>query len=75
MSCSSKMQEDTNSAQFNTFAKMWNTLIFEGKFKLSSAILALNIPRLGDKTSDKLANNPKDVEDMLGMTLGTNPSS
>lgn len=50
-----KLPEDTNSAQQNLFAKMWNDL-HTCKVPAMNAILALNIPRIGGITAMKLAS-------------------
>lgn len=53
---------DTKS-QFNLFATMWNKLHEPtSKFPLVSALRALNIPRIGEITSAKLAQFPDLVE-------------
>ena len=49
------LSETTQSAQQNIFASMWNRLHFES-FSFVDALLALNIPRLGDVTAKKVAN-------------------
>ena len=48
----------------NEFYAMYHEL-FNNKVKLSSAIRALNIPRLGEVTSLKLAHHPEEVKSMI----------
>ena len=40
------------------------------KFKLSDELKALNVPRIGDKTSEKLANYPELVREILDVSRG-----
>ena len=57
-----KLAEDMNSVQWNTFAKMFNTLVSgDTKFKLVDAVKALNIPRLGSITALRLSMFSSDV--------------
>ena len=46
------------SVQYDMFEKTINKLHSSEKVDIKSALLALNIPRLGDISSSKLANNP-----------------
>lgn len=66
MRCKMLFSEDTPSTQFNTFAKMWNNLRKpEFKFDLVRALIACNIPRIGDLTAIKFANYPDKIQDLL----------
>lgn len=66
MECKLHLQEDTKSAQFNTFAKMWNNLHdTEVTFDLVHALIACNIPRIGDLTAIKVANYPDAILERL----------
>ena len=62
MKCNLHLDENTNSVQSNNFAKMWNDLHDENvTFDLASALIACNIPRIGDITAVKFANHPDAV--------------
>lgn len=54
MSSNVHLNEQSPSAQQNIFAGMWNRLHMES-FDATSALLALNVPRLGPVTAKKLA--------------------
>lgn len=59
MQCKMHLDENTPSTQFNNFSKMWNRLHNpEVKFDLVHALIACNIPRIGDLTAIKFANHP-----------------
>lgn len=55
---------ETRLIKKTEFNKMFNAL-FTNKVKLSDAIQALNIPRFGDVTSNKLAQHPDIVSDAM----------
>lgn len=59
-----KIKETSESVQYNKFMQAYNTL-FDGKFSLSDAIQALNIPGFGAVTATKLANHPKEIQRFL----------
>ena len=56
-----KLEVESDSVKETEFRKMFNAM-FTNKVKLSDAIQALNIPRLGDVTSRKLAEHPDMIE-------------
>lgn len=58
MTSSAKLCNTTNSVKWNEFADMWKDL-HSNHTSIISAILALNVPRLGQITASKLS---KDVE-------------
>lgn len=60
--------------QHEMFANMMNQL-YDGKVTLKSALLALNIPRLGDITSEKLAAYPDVVERIIEASENDDPVS
>ena len=64
MNCTLKLDEEHPSAQTSLFAKMWNNL-HTATFSLSTALVATNIPRLGEITSGKLAENPTLVKNLV----------
>lgn len=73
MNCKLHLSEDTPSAQFNTFAKMWNNLHDpEFKFDLVHALIACNIPRIGDLTAIKFAKYSDSIQNRLD-TIMTSP--
>lgn len=47
---------------------MFYQLYFRKDIPLASALKALNIPRLGDKTADKLAEHPQIISDLIDLT-------
>ena len=55
-----KLSDNTESAQKNLFATMWRSL-HSCTVSMQKALLALNIPRLGDVTSKKLASDVETV--------------
>lgn len=59
-----KIDETSDSVQYNKFVQAYNTL-FDGKFTLSDAIQALNIPGFGAVTATKLAKHPKEIRGFL----------
>lgn len=61
------------SKQLLLFSEMCDKL-FTQKIHLVDALRALNIPRLGDKTSDKLANNPELVDKLYNASLSADLS-
>lgn len=63
MECDAILSSDTESAQKNLFAEMWNDL-HNKKIEMVNALLALNIPRIGGITALKLSMYP-DVIDRL----------
>lgn len=66
MECKLHLPEDTPSSQFNTFSKMWNKLHDSSvKFDLVHALIACNIPRIGDLTAIKFANYPDAILERL----------
>ena len=63
----SKLREYVaNSIQDNMFKQMCNKLT-NGRFSLKSVLLALNIPRLGDKTCEKLSHYPNEVKRIISV--------
>lgn len=65
------LREDTDSVQFNLFAKMWNTLhgFHEFKVDLVDALVSLNIPRLSHITASKLANYPLAIQSVMNKAI------
>lgn len=65
------LREDTESVQFNLFAKMWNTLhgFHEFKVDLVDALVSLNIPRLSHITASKLANYPLAIQSVMNKAI------
>ena len=61
------------SKQLLLFSEMCDKL-FTQPVPLVNALRALNIPRLGDKTSDKLADNPSLVHEVYEASLSTDLS-
>ncbi|MBQ2856649.1 MAG: hypothetical protein IJE78_05920 [Bacteroidaceae bacterium] len=55
MECTITLREDTESAQKNLFAKMWNNL-HNAKVDLVNALVALNIPRISFITASKFVD-------------------
>ena len=55
MECKEVLREDTDSAQRNLFAKMWN-ILHTGQVDLVNAVVALNIPRLSFITASKFVD-------------------
>lgn len=59
MNCKIRLSEDSPSTQFNNFAKMWNNLHDPNfKFDLVHALIACNVPRIGDLTALKFSKYP-----------------
>jgi len=75
MQLTNYLAEDMKSVQWNTFAKMMNTLRFnkDVKFKLVDAIRALNIPRMGSVNALKLAMYPGLVEYLISSAMYDKP--
>lgn len=70
MKCKIHLDEDTPSAQFNTFAKMWNKLHDPSfKFDLVHALISCNIPRIGDLTAIKFAKHSDAIKNRLDSIL------
>lgn len=66
MRCKLHLSEDTPSTQFNNFASMWNRLHEDTvKFDLVHALIACNIPRIGDLTAIKFAKYPARIQEIL----------
>lgn len=66
MNCKIRLDENSPSTQFNNFAKMWNNLHdFNFKFDLVHALMACNIPRIGDITAVKFSNYPDVILNLL----------
>ena len=66
MNCKTHLDENTPSVQFNNFAKMWNNLHDESvKFDLTHALIACNIPRIGDLTAIKFTKYSSLVKDLV----------
>lgn len=66
MNCKTHLDENTPSVQFNNFAKMWNKLHDESaKFDLTHALIACNIPRIGDLTAIKFTKYSSLVKDLV----------
>ena len=61
------------SKQLLLFSEMCDKL-FRQSVPLVNALRALNIPRLGDKTSDKLADNPELVDKIYEVSLSADLS-
>lgn len=59
---------ETKTIRYNDFQKAFNKM-FRKDIKLSDAIEALNIPRIGPITSQKLARHPDAVKAMLYYTV------
>ena len=59
-----KLNETTDSAQFNLFSKMWNDLHTKS-FDLIDALVALNVPRISKITANKLADYPDIVKSAM----------
>lgn len=55
---------DTSSVQANLFHDMWYKL-HNNAVNSYAALLSLNIPRLGDKTCDKLTNYPAVIQQLI----------
>lgn len=55
MECDTELVQ-TNSVQQNKFSEMWNKLHHDSIDPVN-ALLAINVPRLGDKTAEKLASH------------------
>lgn len=69
MGCKIHLDENTPSTQFNNFAKMWNNLHDDNfKFDLVHALIACNIPRIGDLTAIKFARFPSRIVEILDTT-------
>lgn len=64
---------ETKTIRYNDFQKAFNKM-FRNDIKLKDAIEALNIPRIGPVTSQKLANSPKVVKDILLSTVSEDES-
>ena len=60
------------SVQYDMFVNMINKLHSSEKVDIKSALLALNIPRLGDISSSKLANNPNLCKKIIDEATGDN---
>ena len=72
MRCKIHLDEETPSVQFNNFAKMWNNLHNpDFKFDLVHALIACNIPRIGDLTAIKFAKYPKKILELLDSNENT----
>ena len=66
MNCKTHLDETTPSVQFNNFARMWNNLHDESvKFDLTHALIACNIPRIGDLTAIKFTKYSSLVKDLV----------
>lgn len=65
---------ETNTIRYNDFQKAFNNM-FRNDIKLSDALEALNIPRLGPVTSKNLANHVEIVKDILYTTVSGTPVS
>jgi DNA ligase (NAD+) len=59
-----KIDETSESIQYNKFVQAYNTL-FDGKFLLSDAIEALNIPGFGTVTANKLSKHSAEIKKFL----------
>lgn len=57
--------DPTSKSHAGLAKAFWMALSSKKSIKLSSALKALNIPRLGDKTADKLANYPELVKELM----------
>lgn len=66
MNCKIRLDKNSPSTQFNNFAKMWNNLHNQDfKFDLVHALIACNIPRIGDITAVKFSNYPDIILKLL----------
>lgn len=54
----------STQSQAKLFTEMYNSL-FEGEVDAQTAIRALNVPRIGDIVSSKVAKFPKDIENLM----------
>lgn len=72
MECDVKLPVNTSSIQQNEFNQLWNDLHALKNIEAKAALLALNVPRLGDKTAEKLAKFPKYIEYLSGDEVDTN---
>ena len=63
MNCTASFN-DTSSVQANLFHDMWYKL-HNNAVNSYAALLSLNIPRLGDKTCDKLTNHPAVIQQLI----------
>lgn len=74
MRCKIHLSEETPSSQFNTFAKMWNNLHDSNfKFDLVHALIACNIPRIGDLTAIKFSKHAARIQEILDSPEGGFP--
>lgn len=60
------------SVQYDMFVNMINKLHSSEKVDIKSSLLSLNIPRLGDISSSKLANNPNLCKKIIDEATGDN---
>ena len=64
MECAAQLNERTDSAQKNLFAKMWNNLHAQN-INLVDALVALNIPRIGSITASKFVDYSPLIEKLM----------
>lgn len=64
----SEAELNVTSVQKRAFREMFNSL-FTNKISLSTALQALNIPRIGDVTSRNIANHPALVKELVDMAI------
>lgn len=70
MACDCLAKPNDTAIIRNRFIDMWNNL-HTCKISLATALQALNIPRIGDKTSKVLATHPSVIRETLKMTDGS----
>lgn len=64
----SEAELNVTSVQKKSFREMFNSL-FTNKISLSTALQALNIPRIGDVTSRNIASHPALVKELVDMAI------
>lgn len=64
----SEAELNVTSVQKKAFREMFNSL-FTNKISLSTALQALNIPRIGDVTSRNIASHPALVKELVDMAI------
>lgn len=64
----SEAELNVTSIQKKAFREMFNSL-FTNKISLSTALQALNIPRIGDVTSRNIASHPALVKELVDMAI------
>ena len=59
------------SVQYDNFCRMFN-MLSDGSFPIISALRALNVPRLGDATSELLSHYPEDIKQLMNGVIPYN---